>query len=279
MSYLQDVYFSNLNAVNNLGGFFSAPVGFNWSCERHSFAQNKFYFITKGSCVITIENKQYTAKAGDWFFIPSYAEHSYYNHSDKVFEKYWVHFDLYPNSELFGILHLPYFVKVERGSNAYKLFKQYEHLTHSDRLDDKINIKSILLQLVAEYIRLSLRDDVVVKSISDTKIDDVLRFINGNIDRPLSVLDLSKEFHLHPSHMIRFFKNKTGDTPAHYIKARKMEIAKRYLESSELNVGEIMEKIGEYDMSSFSKQFKSRYSLSPRAYRQYYKKTRQVKKP
>lgn len=272
MSYLQDVYFSNLNAVNNLGGFFSAPVGFDWSYERHSFVQNKFYFITRGSCTITVENMEYTAKAGDWFFIPSHAEHSYYNHKEKVFEKYWMHFDLYPNNELFHILHLPYFVTPERGNYAYKLFKQYERLNHSNRLEDKINIKAILMQLIAEYIHLSLSEDVVVKSISDTKIDDILRFINCNIDKPLSVSDLSETFHLHPSHLIRFFKNKTGDTPAHYIKARKMEIAKRYLESSELYVSEIMEKIGEQDLSSFSKQFKSCYSLSPRAYRKYYKK-------
>ena len=52
---------------------------------------------------------------------------------------------------------------------------------------------------------------------------------------------------MHPNHFIRFFKEKTGETPAKYIKARRMETAKRYLEETELSVKEIMLAIGEND--------------------------------
>lgn len=273
MNYLQDVYFSNLNVASNFGGFFSAPAGFDWSWPRHTFVQNKFYFVTRGSCTLCIEGKEYIGKAGDWFFIPAGATHSYYNHKEKIFEKYWMHFDIYPNNGLFNILNLPYVVKVEKGGRAYRLFKQYERLSKSDKLTDKITVKSILMQLIAEYISLSLPDNVSVKNISDTKIDECLRYINNNIEKPLSLNDLAEEFHLHPNHFIRFFKNKTGQTPAKYIKAKKMETAKRYLEDSDLYINEIMKKIGETDLSSFSKQFKSYYSLSPRAYRDFFKKS------
>lgn len=270
MNHLQDVYFSNLNTVSNLGGFFSAPAGKVWQYSSHTFAQNKFYFVTEGSCTIVINGEKYTATAGDWFFIPANATHSYANHNEKLFQKYWMHFDIYPNNELFHILNLPYLVKVKKGSKAYKLFRQYAALSSSDKLLDKINVKSILMQLIAEYINLAISDSISVKSISDTKIDDVLRFINNNIEKPLSVTELADAFHLHPNHFIRFFKSKTGQTPAKYVKAKKMETAKRYLEDSDLYVTEIMEKIGENDSASFSKQFKSCYSLSPREYRKMY---------
>ena len=270
MNLLQDVYFSNLNVASNFGGFFSAPQGHDWSMDDHTFLQNKFYFVTKGSCSISIEGKKYTGKAGDWFFIPAGAIHSYENHKEKFFQKYWMHFDIYPNNGLFHILNLPYKVTVEKGGKAYKLFRQYARLSESDKLTDKIIVKSILMQLVAEYINLAIPDNVSVKSISDTKIDDCLRFINNNIDKPLTVTELAGEVHMHPTHFIRFFKNKTGQTPAKYVKAKKMEVAKRYLEDSDLYISEIMEKIGETDSASFSKQFKSNYSLSPRSYRKTY---------
>ncbi len=271
MNYLQDVYFSNLNAVNNLGGFFSAPPGKVWECDVCDFSQNKFYFITRGSCTIIIEGREFTGKAGDWFFIPAHAAHSYFNHRDKLFQKYWMHFDIYPNNELFHILNLPYLIKVEKRNKASVLFRKYSKLCTSDKLTDKISVKSILMQLVSEYINLAIPDGVSVKSISDTRIDDVLRFINNNLEKPLTVTDLSKEFHLHPNHFIRFFKNKTGQTPAKYVKARKMEAAKRYLEDSDLYINEIIEKIGETDQASFSKQFKGCFSMSPREYRKIYK--------
>ncbi|MBP3337128.1 MAG: helix-turn-helix domain-containing protein [Clostridia bacterium] len=270
MNHLQDVYFSNLNVASNFGGFFNAPVGHDWSWSGRPFVQNKFYFVTKGSCTIVIEGKEYLGKSGDWFFIPANAQHSYRNHNEKVFQKYWMHFDIYPNNGLFQILNLPYVVKVEKGGKAYKLFKQYAHLSGSDKLTDKITVKSILMQLVAEYISLAIPDNVSVKSISDTKIDNCLRFINNNIEKPLTVTELAAEAHMHPTHFIRFFKEKTGQTPAKYVKAKKMETAKRYLEDSDLYITEIMEKIGETDSASFSKQFKSCYSLSPRSYRKMY---------
>lgn len=57
-----------------------------------------------------------------------------------------------------------------------------------------------------------------------------------------------------------------------------METAKRYLESTDLYIGEILEKIGECDASSFSKQFKKRYSLSPREYKKTYIQSKKIKK-
>lgn len=272
MNYLQDVYLSNLNAVSNMGGFFSLPAKQSWQKKVHSFNQNKFYFITKGICEIVIDGKKYTAKAGDWFFIPANSLHSYENDDKMLFQKYWMHFDIFPNNELFNILNLPHYVKVEKGSRVYTLFKKYSKLSSSDILLDKLKVKAILLELLSEYIDHAITDTISVKSITDSKIDEVLRYINNNIEKSLSLNELSLKFHMHPNHFIRFFKSKTGQTPAKYVKEKKMETAKCYLESTELYINEIMEKIGEDDPASFSKQFKSVYSYSPREYRKICKK-------
>ena len=272
MKSLQDIYFSNLNAVCNIGGFFSLPEGGSWfHPEMHQFAQNKFYFITEGSCRITIRDKEYIATAGDWFFIPSNTPHSYSDIDGKHFEKYWMHFDLYPNAELFSILGLPYMVKVDERKEPYRLFKNYAAISKQNDLTDKITIKSYLFSLIAEYIYHAHPDVIAVQSKSDTRIDEILRFINNNLDKPLSVPELSAHYHLHPTHFIRFFKEKTGETPAKYIKTLKLETAKRLLESTDLYITEIMEKVGSVDMSQFSKQFKAYYGYSPRQYRNYFK--------
>ena len=57
-----------------------------------------------------------------------------------------------------------------------------------------------------------------------------------------------------------------------YVKKVKMETAKRLLESSNLDVSEIAEKVGVYDVSHFCKLFKSFYEKSPTEHRSYYKK-------
>ena len=271
MKSLQEIYFSNLNAVCNTGGEFFCPTDFSWEIDTHTFDQNKFYFITDGKCIITVKGKEYTAHPGQWFFIPAGTPHAYHNLKECSFEKYWMHFDLYPSADLFTMLELPYFVDVPKDSVVYDLFRQASEAMQSDSLTDRIRLKTCLLMLISEYISLVHPDGVAVED-TDSRIDRMLRYINRNLDKPLSVTDLAEHFHLHPTHFIRFFKEKTGETPANYIRIRRMETAKRLLESTDLYISQIMEQIGFCDESQFSKQFKKYYALSPRNYRKYFRK-------
>ncbi|MBQ6829695.1 MAG: helix-turn-helix domain-containing protein [Clostridia bacterium] len=275
MSYLLDAYISNFNAVSNLGGLFTLPAGGEWAYGDHNFSQNKFYLISQGNCVINIEGTDVVAQAGDWLFIPAGTVHRYHNDTDKRFGQYWMHFDVYPNNELFHLLKLPYMVKVPKGHKVYRLFRQYAKLSESRQLLDKIQVKSLLVQLLGAYVELALPNELQVTGIRQSKIDEVLRYINNNIDKPLTVAELAQRFHLHETHFIRFFKNEVGQTPARYVKQKKMETAKRYLESSDLYITEIMEKVGESDSAVFSKQFKSCFGFSPRRYRKWYQAERQ----
>ena len=273
---LQDVIFTNLNAVCNLGGHYRHATDARWTHEYHKFSQNKFYFITDGRCRIKIDGDSYVAQAGDWFLIPANTFHEYSNFEGEPFRKYWMHFDVYPNSELFNVLNLPHIVKVPQKSRVYSLFAQFEKVHNSDSLVNKIKEKAILLDLIAEYILLACPDGASIKSDSDMRIYDILRYINANLDKPLTNKELASEFYMHPNQLILFFKEKTGITPNRYVNIKKMETAKRLLEDTDLRIVEIMEKVGQTDMSSFSKQFKSFYNQSPREYRKFFAETKKV---
>lgn len=272
MKSLQEIYFSNLNVVCNTGGAFFCPDDFSWTHETHTFNQNKFYFITDGQCVITIEGTTYTARAGQWFFIPAGASHSYSSITGCTFQKYWMHFDLYPSADLFAMLDLPFFVNVPENSVIYDLFRQADNAMKSDSLTQRIHLKTCLFSLLCEYINLVHPAGVSVED-TDNRIDQILRYINSNLDKPLSVTELAAVFHLHTTHFIRFFREKTGETPAKYIRIRRLETAKRLLESTDMYVSAIMEQIGFFDESQFSKQFKKYYGHSPRNYRKFFRKS------
>lgn len=274
MEHLDDIYFSNFNTVCNVGGHYIAPKGADWSLAPKTFTQCKFYLIANGSCDISINGHSFVGKMGDWFLMPSGAKNSYQNHRDKPFELYWMHFDIYPNAELFSIPELTYHVRVDENGKAWDLFRKYSQISESKNLIDRITVKSILLELITEYLTLANIKDISIKGREDSRIDAVLRYINNNLHDNLSVAKTAAEFHMHPNHFIRFFKNKTGQTPAKYIKAKQMEKAKRYLEETDMSVKEIMLAIGENDPYSFSKQFKNAYSFSPVNYRKYFRNSK-----
>ncbi|MFA7636605.1 MAG: AraC family transcriptional regulator [Monoglobales bacterium] len=271
MQPLQEIYFSNLNAICTDGGFFAPPVGTDWANPLHRFSQSKFYFVTKGRCRITVDGTEYVATEGDWFFIPPGTLHEYSMLEWETFEKYWMHFQLYPNAELFSLLNLPYNVNAGGRKEVYRLFKSFSKICGGMDVTDKITVKSYLLSLISEYIFLAHPDGVPLKRFSDNRIDEILEYISENLDKPLTVSSLADAFHLHPNHFIRFFKNKTGQTPAKYIKIKRLEMARYLLEYTDLYVSEIMERIGETDQSQFSKQFKAFYSFSPREYKKFFR--------
>lgn len=271
MKYLQDIYFTNLNAVYNFGGYFSISEEEDWSFGKHRFEQCKFYFITGGSCVIDIEGTNYYAKAGDWFFIPSGIEHSYYNEKTAPFQKYWFHFDLYPNLDFFNLLSLPYVVKADKNGRAERLFKQITKLQKSNELTDKLAVKACVLNLLAEYVKAATPEGVNVVSRTETRLNELLKFINENLDKSLSNDLLAEKYFAHPNHFIRAFKEKTGLTPAKYIKNRRMETAKRLLETTDLSIAEITENVGLVEPTHFSRLFKEYYNFPPTEYRRRFK--------
>ncbi len=269
----EDTYLINFNAVYNLGGYFSIPAGGNWSLNTCSFEQCKFYFITEGSCVITIEGTEYTAYAGDWFFIPARTRHSYHNIKDAPFSKYWMHFDLYPDAKLFDSLRLPYLVKADSDGRVLRLFKEFDTALQGGRLTDRLTVKAKLIELIAEYIKTANSDVDKVMDEGDKRFDSLLRYINENLQKPMSNEALAQMYYLHPNHFIRVFKEKTGQTPARYIRNKKLENARQLLEGTEMSIFEISAKVGYSDPAHFSRLFSERYGMSPTVCREYFKRS------
>jgi transcriptional regulator GlxA family with amidase domain len=70
-----------------------------------------------------------------------------------------------------------------------------------------------------------------------------------------------------PRNLIRRFQSAHGTTPMAYAQSLRIELAKNLLETTGLDLGEILERIGYRDAASFRRLFKEKTSLSPRAYR------------
>ena len=87
MNNLTDAFFSNVNVVYRVGGYYYATPGTDWVINDDVFGQNIFYFITEGSCTVTINGETFTGNAGDWFFIPAGAQYSYRNVNSRLFAK------------------------------------------------------------------------------------------------------------------------------------------------------------------------------------------------
>jgi transcriptional regulator GlxA family with amidase domain len=110
------------------------------------------------------------------------------------------------------------------------------------------------------------------KKHEDEPIKQAQEFIEQNITEKISVEHLSVKFAIGKRHFERRFKKATNNTPIEYIQRVKIEAAKKKLETSDMNVNEVMYEVGYVNMKSFRSVFKKLTGLSPVDYRNKYNK-------
>ena len=94
------------------------------------------------------------------------------------------------------------------------------------------------------------------------------QIIEANLFSQLSVEELAQQHNLSVSSFKREFVKIYQDTPANYIKTKKLEKAAQLLEVSDQRINEIAFDCGFNDLANFTKSFAVKYSVSPTNYRQ-----------
>jgi AraC-like DNA-binding protein len=95
----------------------------------------------------------------------------------------------------------------------------------------------------------------------------VVRLIQKDLSRKLTLKQMAQAVGLSSSHLRALFVEETGMTPLQYQKKLRMSEAKNLLETTFLNVQEIMARVGINDVSHFIRDFKRVYGSTPIRYR------------
>ena len=269
MDNLQKIYLSKFSFAEHSGGCRNVLPGEEWSDSECVSEYDAFYYIKEGGCTFVIDGEKYEGIPGRLFFIPAGVSVFCSNDKHKKSVVYWIRMKVYPNDiNMLKFLGLPYFVDVDSPLIIQKSFALFFEANESELVVDRLHVKSFVFQLLSIYIILAKRDTVSVDRGKDEIIYRIVDFIDKNIEMNPSNNDLARICHFHPQSFIRYFKKKTGHTPARYIKLKKMERAKMLIEETDMSFSKIMERVGYTDASHFSKSFKSVYGVIPRMYRQ-----------
>lgn len=105
---------------------------------------------------------------------------------------------------------------------------------------------------------------------------NIIDTINNNLFSDLSIEDLASLTNLSVSTFNRTFQSLFNDTPANYIKKKRLERAKDLLAMSSLTISEIAFQTCFSDLAHFSRSFKEIHQCSPSAYRLEMKKPKRL---
>lgn len=102
----------------------------------------------------------------------------------------------------------------------------------------------------------------------DPMIKRAIDWIRQNLAERISVDDILAQVPVSKRNFSRRFREETGESPAGFVQRMRIERAKSLLETSDLPVDRILEKIGYTDNSSFSRQFRNHTMMTPKEYRE-----------
>lgn len=88
-----------------------------------------------------------------------------------------------------------------------------------------------------------------------------------NMDRKITIEELSKQYHMNPTTLKAAFKAVYGTSLAAHIKEHRMEQAARLLRETDRSVAEIAQAVGYDSQSKFTAAFKAFFGALPREYR------------
>ncbi|MEV0435707.1 DJ-1/PfpI family protein [Nocardia sp. NPDC050413] len=109
---------------------------------------------------------------------------------------------------------------------------------------------------------------VSLEPVSTTRrIDELRHYIAGNIARPLTVTELAEQAHVSERQLTRIFRTELGMTPAAYIEAARVEVARHRLETTDETLQRIATGCGFNTVDTLARAFRRRLDTTPAEYR------------
>lgn len=146
---------------------------------------------------------------------------------------------------------------IEIAMRLYREFQTRDNLT-------PLILEGLLLELLVQMARDSVQ-------ITDSRCPNWLKqtrdFLHAHFAEKVSLDAIAAEAGVHPSHLVRAFRQHFHCTIGDYLRDLRIQRARHYLTYSEMPLGEIALAMGYNDQSHFTTSFKRQTGIAPGEYR------------
>ena len=245
----------------------------------HSHAvAHQMLFVRRGEPILYIDGIRYTATAPCAVFVSRLEQHSLHPGSGE-YERFTVNFDpnILPSGEEQRLLSVftdrpERFCHILRfDESTAELLTQLLSFAEAESARGTAAFPRAADDLVRAALLLLLRrypDFFPTASEGNTAVVvAVRRRIEQNLDEDASLTELGQRFHLNPYYLAHRFKAVTGYSVKNYQLRCRIAAARALLETTDLRISEICERVGFSDVSSFSRYFRREIGQTPTEYR------------
>lgn len=246
---------------------------FVFPLHKHD-SNSELLLITEGEGVFGIDGRTYEAKAGTMLFY----HRGVWHEEQSTRHPFKAVFIAFNNLQLRG-LPLDFFLEPDKPpvielKEHYLPFKQWmlDILAENrQRLPEAQSIAThmfgILLTRLARLIHYPPVPVLPDKRSSHEAIPTAKRYMEENYYTDITLATLARLTYINEYHFAHLFKEEVGVSPIQYLIQCRIEVAKRYLQTTGLPLGEIAERVGYKSETSFLTLFKRMTGTTPGKYR------------
>lgn len=250
--------------------------------EMHIHDCYEVYFSVSGGKQFLIDNQLYDINPGDLFLINQYDSHYLTQIDKELHERIVIMIDpdymksissdetnldacFQNRSDHFS--HKVTLSQEQQSRFLYFINKIVTSNGFGHDLLERATFTELFVMINQIVAKRENKSDSEKPATYNEQVDSILSYLNNNIQDPISISDLSKQFYISESYICRIFKSATGTTINKYMTARRISIAKSLLAEG-YGVSEVCDRCGFSDYSNFLKAFTKSVGISPKKYSQ-----------
>lgn len=240
----------------------------------HTHATAELFYLISGAGVFHIEGSSYYLQPGDIVLMRPAEAHYIEQDPSVPYERICLNFDpsilgaLDPEKTLMR----PYFDRDPGTRNHYRTAGTQDAVcrTYLDNIlnapEDRLKAVANLILLLRQIGSMFDRDDSQPEE-RDTLEYRIVRYINDNLQKELSLQDLCDHFFISRAQLCRRFKKVTGTSVGKFVTAKRL-LKAQYMICQGKKPTDIFAECGYQDYSTFYRAYLQHFGHSPREARQ-----------
>lgn len=231
--------------------------------RRKAYAYWCIEYILEGAGYLIVDGHQFQLNSGDVYILPKGKDHEYGPDKNHPWRKLYIVIDgplIEELTKIYGIQNTYFF---PQQFDTMKLFEQSIEAINNKN-NQTINKVSLLIHEIITHLATQVKYRFENSKGLPARIK---KYLDGSLEKPLTLEELVKEFHCTKAHLVRSFKKHYEVTPYEYFLSRKFDLACFYLTETELSIKQIADKLHFRDEYYFSKFFNQRAKIPPGKFR------------
>jgi YesN/AraC family two-component response regulator len=231
-----------------------------WYVPDHSHADFEFHVIPSGSGYINILGHDLMVNGGEFYITGPHVQHRQQSDKENPMAEYCLEceINIFENisdssvslqqetrllKEILAKAYPIVFKDTEGISVIFEdIFKEAEEQAAGFHLKLQTSVVNILigiLRVVVSTENIKYRSELQHKSVDELRMKKLVKFVETNYRRALSLEDASKVLFLSPRQINRLMKKEFRQTFHEYLLQHRILVAKQLLEDSKLSIKEI----------------------------------------